>query len=223
VTVRLLVATRSEHKLGELRTLLHLPWLELVSLDEAGVEGEAVEDAATFRGNAIIKARFYCARSGLPTLADDSGVEVDALDGAPGIYTKRYAGEDATDEQNNAKLLAALDELPPDRRRARYRCVLAFLDPRSQPVGGRPWVMTRSGTLEGRIAGGPRGSAGFGYDPIFEPLTEPPGGRTVAQMSAEEKDRISHRGRAARSMARYLKKRYRRSAAEAEAGDQPGG
>lgn len=209
MTVRLLVATRSEHKLGELRTLLHLPWLELVSLDEAGVEGEAVEDAATFRGNAIIKARFYCTRSGMPTLADDSGVEVDALDGGPGVLTKRYAGDDATDDENNAKLLAALDDLPPERRRARYRCVLAFLDPRSQSVGGRPWVMTRSGTLEGRIADRPRGDAGFGYDPIFEPLTEPVGGRTVAQMTAEEKDRISHRGRAARSMARYLKKRYR--------------
>lgn len=209
MTVRLLVATRSEHKLGELRSLFHLPWLELVSLDEAGVEGEAVEDAATFRGNAIIKARFYCGLSGMPTLADDSGLEVDVLDGGPGVYTKRYAGEDATDEQNNAKLLGALDDLPPERRRARYRCVLAFLDPRSQLVGGRPWVMTRSGTLEGRIATGTRGTGGFGYDPLFEPLTEPAGGRTVAQMSQEEKDRISHRGRAARSMARYLKKRYR--------------
>jgi XTP/dITP diphosphohydrolase len=209
MTVRVLVATRSEHKLGELRTLLHLPWLELVSLDEIGVEGEAVEDAATFRGNAIIKARFYCGLAGMPTLADDSGVEVDALGGAPGVYTKRYAGEDATDAQNNAKLLAELADLPPERRRARYRCVLAFLDPRSQPVGGRPWVMTRSGTLEGRIALAPRGDGGFGYDPIFEPLIEPPGGRTVGQMTADEKDRISHRGRAARSMARYLKKRYR--------------
>ncbi|MET0771899.1 MAG: non-canonical purine NTP pyrophosphatase [Candidatus Limnocylindrales bacterium] len=209
MTVRLLVATRSEHKLGELRSLFHLPWLELVSLDEAGVEGEAVEDAATFRGNAIIKARFYCGLSGMPTLADDSGLEVDVLDGGPGVYTKRYAGEHATDEQNNAKLLGALDDLPPERRRARYRCVLAFLDPRSQLVGGRPWVMTRSGTLEGRIATGTRGTGGFGYDPLFEPLTEPAGGRTVAQMSQEEKDRISHRGRAARSMARYLKKRYR--------------
>lgn len=209
MTVRLLVATRSEHKLRELRTLLHLPWLELVSLDEAGVEGEAVEDAVTFRGNAIIKARYYCTRSGMPTLADDSGVEVDALDGGPGVLTKRYAGDDATDDQNNAKLLDALGDLPPERRRARYRCVLAFLDPRSQPVGGRPWVMTRSGTLEGRVALCPRGDGGFGYDPIFEPLTEPAGGRTVAQMTVEEKDRISHRGRAARSMARYLKKRYR--------------
>jgi XTP/dITP diphosphohydrolase len=209
VTVRLVVATRSEHKLGELRDLLHLPWLELVSLDEAGVEGEAVEDAATFRGNAILKARFYCALTGLPTLADDSGVEVDALDGGPGVLTKRYAGEHATDEQNNAKLLAELEGLPPERRRARYRCVLAFLDPRSQPVGGRPWVMTRSGTLEGRVALAPRGTGGFGYDPIFEPLNDLAAGRTVGEMTQDEKDRISHRGRAARSMARYLKKRYR--------------
>ncbi len=85
MTVRLLLATRSEHKLQELQALLHLPWLELVTLDEAGVVGEAVEDAATFRGNAIIKARFYCGLSGMPTLADDSGVEVDALGGAPGV------------------------------------------------------------------------------------------------------------------------------------------
>ena len=130
MTVRLLLATRSEHKLRELQTLLHLPWLELATLDEAGIEGDAIEDAATFRGNAIIKARFYCGLSGMPTLADDSGIEVDALGGGPGVYTKRYAGPDATDEQNNAKLLAELGDLPMERRRARYRCVLAFLDPR---------------------------------------------------------------------------------------------
>lgn len=208
MTVRLLVATRSEHKLQELRTLLHLSWLELVTLDDAGIMEEAVEDAATFRGNAILKARFYCGLSGLTTLADDSGIEVDALGGAPGVYTKRYAGPDATDEQNNEKLLTELGDLPVERRRARYRCVLAFLDPRSQPVGGRPWVMTRSGTLEGRIAFAPRGTGGFGYDPIFEPLSELGTGRTVGQMSAEEKNRISHRARAAHAMARYLRKRY---------------
>ncbi len=208
MTVRLLLATRSEHKLQELRALLHLPWLELVTLDEARVAGEAVEDATTFRGNAIIKARFYCELSGMPTLADDSGIEVDALGGAPGVYTRRFAGPDATDDENNAKLLKELGELPMERRRARYRCVLAFLDPRSQPVGGRPWVMTRSGTLEGRIAFGPRGNGGFGYDPIFEPLSELGSGRTVGNYSAEEKNRVSHRARAARAMARYLRKRY---------------
>ena len=95
-----------------------------------------------------------------------------------------------------------------ERRRARYRCVLAFLDPRSQLVGGRPWVMTRSGTLEGRIAFAPRGTGGFGYDPIFEPLSELGSGRTVGDYTADEKNRVSHRARAAHAMARYLKKRY---------------
>ena len=102
---RLLVATRSRHKLEELRALLHLPDVDLVSLDDLGIAEEAVEDAATFRGNAIAKARFYAGLAGLPTLADDSGLEVDALGGGPGVRTRRYAGPDATDERNNAKLL----------------------------------------------------------------------------------------------------------------------
>ena len=106
-------ATRSRHKLDELRALLHLPDVKLLSPDDLGIPDEAVEDAKTFRGNAEIKARFYAERSGLPTLADDSGLEVDALGGRPGVYTRRYAGPDATDAQNNAKLLRELDGLPP--------------------------------------------------------------------------------------------------------------
>jgi len=204
---RLVVATRSEHKLEELRALLRLPDLQLLGLADIGVEEEAVEDARTFRGNAILKARFYGERSGLPTLADDSGLEVDALGGQPGVRTKRYAGESATDAENNALLLAELGDLPPDRRTARYRCVLAFLDPRSRNAAERPWIVVRSGSFEGRVASHARGTGGFGYDPIFEPRTEPPGGRTVAQMSAEEKNRRSHRARAARAMARYLRAR----------------
>ena len=209
MTVRLLLATRSAHKLQELQTLLHLPWLELVTLDEAGVAGEAVEDAATFRGNAIIKARFYCGLAGMPTLADDSGVEVDALGGAPGVYTKRYAGPDATDEENNAKLLAELGDLPMERRRARYRCVLAFLDPRSQLVGGRPWVMTRSGTLEGRIAFAPHGTRRLWLRPHLRAARASwaAAGRW-ATTRPTRRTSVSHRARAARAMARYLKKRY---------------
>lgn len=203
----LLVATRSSHKLKELRALLRLPNARLVSLAEVGIEEEAVEDAPTLRGNAILKARFYAAMARLPTLADDSGVEVDALGGAPGVRTRRFAGESASDPDNNSKLLAELDDLPPRRRTARYRCVLAFLDPADRPRDGRPWVTTRSGTFEGRIATHARGSGGFGYDPIFEPATEPPGGRTVGQMSAEEKGRVSHRARACRAMARHLRTR----------------
>jgi XTP/dITP diphosphohydrolase len=199
----LLVATRSRHKLEELRALLDLPGVRLVSPDDVGIEGEPVEDGRTFRANALIKARFYADRSGLPTLADDSGLEVDALGGAPGVRTRRYAGEDATDEQNNARLLAELAGLPPERRGARYRCVLALLD----PAAPDDRMTVRTGTFRGRVAQAPRGTGGFGYDPIFEPATEPPGGRTVGQMSAAEKQRVSHRGRAARSIARALRER----------------
>jgi XTP/dITP diphosphohydrolase len=204
---RLLIATRSRHKLDELRALLHLNDTELVTLDAAGVTAEAIEDATSFRGNAIGKARFYAGLAGMPTLADDSGLEVDALGGRPGVHTRRYAGEHATDEENNARLLSELAGLPAERRTARYRCVLAFIDPDEQSAGERPWVVTRSGTFEGRIALRPDGTGGFGYDPIFEPATEPVGGRTVARLTPEDKNRRSHRGRAARAMARYLQTR----------------
>ncbi len=197
---RLLIATRSEHKLRELRELLGLGTGIVVSLDDVGVEGEPVEDGETFETNATIKAHFGADATGLPTLADDSGIEVDALDGAPGVRTRRYAGEDATDADNNAKLLAALDELPPERRGARYVCVLVLAVP------GEPLVYTR-GECRGRIATAPRGTGGFGYDPIFEPAAEPPGGRTFGEWSAREKHRISHRGRAAREMAPLLAER----------------
>lgn len=204
---RLLVATRSRHKLDELRALLHLPDVQLVSLDDLGIPDEATEDAKTFRGNAIAKARFYARITGLPTLADDSGVEVDALGGGPGVYTRRYAGPDATDADNNAKLLCELGDLPASRRGARYVCVLAYLEPAEAAPGERPWVVTRSGTFRGRIACELRGAGGFGYDPLFEPSSEPPGGRTVGQMTAEEKNRVSHRARASMAMARYLRTR----------------
>jgi XTP/dITP diphosphohydrolase len=194
----LLLATHSRHKLAELRGLLDLPRVTLTSPHDVGIADEPVEDARTLRGNALLKARFYARRSGLPTLADDSGLEVDALDGGPGVRTKRYAGPDATDADNNALLLRELDGLPPERRGARYRCVLVFLEgPVAVPV-------VRSGSFRGRIATTPRGTGGFGYDPIFEPDGEPPGGRTVGLLTQGEKDRLSHRGKAARAMARYL-------------------
>jgi XTP/dITP diphosphohydrolase len=201
---RVLVATRSGHKLRELRELLHPDRAQLVSLDELGITGEVEEHGATFAANARQKARAYARLSGLPTLADDSGIEVDALDGWPGVRTRRYAGDNATDEENNAKLLEALHGLPHDRRRARYVCVLALAlpDP-AGPRGGIPVIETR-GTCRGRIATEPRGAGGFGYDPIFEPLSEPPGGRTLGLWSAAEKHEISHRSRSARRMAPLL-------------------
>jgi XTP/dITP diphosphohydrolase len=202
---QLLVATRSGHKLRELRDLLALDQAELVSLDDVGAEGEPDETGATFEANAALKARHYARLTGLPTLADDSGLEVDALGGGPGVRTKRYSGPDATDASNNAKLLRELDGLPPERRGARYVCVLAFARPdRPGPRGGLA-VRSVRGTFRGRIAASPKGDGGFGYDPIFEPAGELPGGRTVGQMPAEEKNRRSHRAAAARRMGPILR------------------
>jgi len=203
---RLLVATRSRHKLRELEELLSLPaGVELVSPDDVGIEGEPDETGTTFETNARIKARWYAARSGLPTLADDSGLEVDALDGRPGVYSRRYAGPDATDAGNNDRLLLELGSLPADRRGARYVCVLALALPRDAGPRGGLRVLTRRGTCRGRIATGPRGDGGFGYDPLFEPEQEPVGGRTLGEWSAAEKHAISHRSRAAQRMAPVLR------------------
>ena len=203
---RLLVATHSAHKLAELRDLLALEHADLVSLDDLGIDDDPEETGESFATNARIKARAGARRTGLPTLADDSGIEVDALDGGPGVRTRRYAGPSATDADNNAKLLAALAGQPPERRGARYVCVLALALP-AAAAGSRDAVPTRvvRGTARGRIATAPRGTGGFGYDPIFEPAGEPPGGRTFGQWSADEKNAVSHRGRAARRMAPILR------------------
>ena len=202
---RLVIATRSEHKLRELAELLELERAALLTLDDLGVPGEPVEDGATFEANARIKARFAVEATGLPSLADDSGIEVEELDGGPGVLTRRYAGPHATDERNNTKLLAALRGLPPERRAARYVCVLALALPEQRgPRGGRPMILRR-GTCRGRIATSPRGTGGFGYDPIFEPAAEPPGGRTLGLYTTSEKHAISHRARAARRMLPVLR------------------
>ena len=171
--------------------------------DDGGAR-EPVEDGVTFEANAALKARFAARATGLPSLADDSGLEVDALAGAPGVRSRRYAGEEATDAENNARLLRALSGVPPERRTARYVCVLALALPdRSGPRGGLPLTLRR-GVTRGRIATEERGREGFGYDPLFEPAGEPPGGRTFGQWTAEAKHRVSHRGRAARRMRHVL-------------------
>jgi XTP/dITP diphosphohydrolase len=191
---RLLVATGSRHKFRELLELLGLPRTELLSLADVGLADSADETGASFEANATIKALHYAELSGLPTLADDSGLEVDALGGRPGVWTRRYAGPEATDEQNNAKLLSELAAIgDPTKRTARYRCVLVL-------AGDGDVLEVTHGTFEGRIAFSPRGTGGFGYDPIFEPLSEPAGGRTVGQMGAAEKNSMSHRANAARAM-----------------------
>ena len=193
------------HKVGELRVLLQIERADLLTLDDLGVEGDVDETGATFEANARLKARFAARATGLPALADDSGIEVDALDGGPGVRTRRYAGDGATDPENNAKLLDALSGLPPERRGARYVCALALALPSQRgPRGGLPVTVVR-GTCRGRIATAPRGNGGFGYDPIFEPRSEPPGGRTLGEWSADEKNAISHRAAAARRMSPILR------------------
>ena len=190
---RLLIATGSAHKLGELAAMLNLPNTDLLSLADVELSDTADETGATFEENATIKALHYAQLSGLPTLADDSGIEVDALAGRPGVHTRRYAGPDATDEDNNRKLLDEMAGFGSGRRTARYRCVLVLAE------DGRVAEVAR-GVFEGRIATEPDGSYGFGYDPIFEPSTEPVGGLTVGQMPPEAKNRISHRAKAALDM-----------------------
>lgn len=190
---RLLFATRNRGKLAELRALVAPHGIEVDSLDDVDAPGEVEEDGETFTANAEKKARAALAATGLPALADDSGLEVDALDGAPGVRSARYAGPGQDDAANNAKLLAALASVPDARRTARFRCALAFVD-----AAGT--LTVAEGTLEGRIGQAPRGAGGFGYDPLF--LL--PDGRTLAELSAAEKNAISHRGQALRKMAPHL-------------------
>jgi XTP/dITP diphosphohydrolase len=191
---KLLFATRNRGKLAELHALVAPYGLEVVSLHDLSDMAEVDEDQPTFAGNAEKKARAAMATTGLPSLADDSGLEVDALGGAPGVLSARYAGPGHDDDANNDKLLDALRGIPPERRTARFRCVLALVD----QTGA---VQTTSGTLEGRIADAPRGTHGFGYDPLF---LVGDGSRTLAELPAAEKNRISHRAQAMREMAAKL-------------------
>lgn len=194
---KLLIATRNRGKLRELKTLLAGCPFNLVSLDDVGVAEDVAETGSTLEKNAILKATTYARLSGLPTLADDSGLEVDALGGEPGPLSSRYAGEGATDAQRIAFLLKKLQNIPEELWTARFRCVIALAWP-SEPVE------LYTGECHGRITRHPRGTNGFGYDPVF---LLPELGRTMAELSAEEKDRISHRGIAARKAAAALRQR----------------
>jgi XTP/dITP diphosphohydrolase len=199
---RLLLATSSQKKLAELRSIFAGLPLSLLTLRDAGVEMEVEETGETFRDNAALKAEQYARAAGLPALADDSGLEVDALGGDPGVRSARYAGPDATDDDRIALVLGALDALPDAPRSARFRCVMALADPERL-------IDTVEGVCEGTIAAAPRGSNGFGYDPIF---LLPDLGRTMAELTAAEKDALSHRGRAGRA-ARPLLERWLLAAA----------
>jgi XTP/dITP diphosphohydrolase len=202
--VKILAATRSHGKQEEIGRILRPAGLEIVFPDDIwlreSTEDDALEAADTFEGNARKKAEYFVRLSSLPTLADDSGLEVLALGGAPGVRSKRWAGVSGTpaevDAGNNAELLRRLDGLPEVQRAARYRCVLVFL----RTAGAVPLVCY--GDCTGRILEAPRGTGGFGYDPLFfsDEL-----GKTFGEASAEEKDAVSHRARALRAFAHALK------------------
>jgi XTP/dITP diphosphohydrolase len=187
---RVVLASGNAGKLREFSELLSGTGLVLVRQSELGIEPPP-ETGATFLDNALIKARNAARLSGLAAIADDSGIEVDALDGAPGVYSARYSGEGASDAANLAKLLAALDDVSDPHRGARYRCVVVFVEHADDP---RPLV--GEGTWEGRIIRDRRGSGGFGYDPSFVPAGDT---RTVAEMPQDEKNFKSHRGIALRA------------------------
>lgn len=183
------LATNNAHKVSEIATALDFPGWELKTLRELGIESDPAEDADSFEGNARIKAQAaHEASGGMAALADDSGLVVDALDGAPGVYSSRYAGEDATDTDNNAKLLTELADVPDGERTARFACTLVFIDEDGSEI-------TAYGTVEGRIGREGRGGNGFGYDPLFLPDVFADG-RTLAEALPEEKNAVSHRGNA---------------------------
>lgn len=183
---RVVVATQNAGKVREFAALLAGTGWALVTAREAGVETLPAETGTTFAENAALKARAVAAATGLPALADDSGLVVDALGGAPGVYSARYGGPGLTDADRTRRLLEALRDIPDDRRTARFVAVLALAHPDGT-------LRTAEGVMEGRIARAPRGEHGFGYDPIFIATGET---RTTAEMPEAEKNRISHRARA---------------------------
>jgi len=194
---RLVVATANPGKLRELEALLEGLVGELVPQAALGI-GPVEETESSFEGNALLKARHAARLARAAALADDSGLEVDALDGRPGVYSARYAGADATDEANNRKLVAELAGVP-EPRRARYRCVIALVRGPDDPA-----PLLAAGAWEGRIAPAPRGTGGFGYDPLF---LVGEGARTAAELPAGEKNRVSHRALALRSLLAALRTR----------------
>ncbi|MDR3592397.1 MAG: XTP/dITP diphosphatase [Negativicutes bacterium] len=188
------VASGNKGKVAEIAASLEVLSVRVLSLEEAGAVAEAEENGQTFEANAVLKATHYSLLTGKPCLADDSGLEVDALHGAPGVYSARYAGEGVGEAACNSKLLAELAAVPPALRSARFRCVLAYVAPEGV-------LLTAEGSCEGEILCEPRGEGGFGYDPLFY---LPSLGKSMAELSLAEKNAVSHRGQALRNMTTKL-------------------
>jgi XTP/dITP diphosphohydrolase len=195
--LKLVLATANAGKQRELDALLAPLGFETMLQSALGIDSIA-ETGATFEANALLKARHAASRARLPALADDSGLEVDALDGRPGVWSARYAGAAASDADNNARLLSELADIPPERRAARYRCVLVLVR-----TAGDTAPLIASGRWEGRIATRPAGSGGFGYDPLFVPEGHD---ATAAELPAERKNALSHRARALAALLAQLER-----------------
>lgn len=192
--IEIVVATGNKGKVAEIAAALATLPVKILSLGDLDAVPEAVENGETFEANAVLKATHYSLHTGKPCLADDSGLEVDALHDAPGVYSARYSGEGATDAANNEKLLAELAAMPAEERTARFRCVLAYVAPEGI-------LLTADGSCEGIILSEPRGEGGFGYDPLFYlPALD----KTLSEISIAEKNAVSHRGQALRNMATKL-------------------
>ncbi len=191
-----IIATHNMKKRNELARILEPLGLRVFTADQLGLTLTDVEETGeTFAENARLKSRSGCAESGLPCIADDSGLQVDALGGAPGVYSARFAGEHGNDAKNNELLLQKLKDVPEDKRTARFVSTVCCTYPNGEEI----FV---TGVCEGRIGYAPKGEGGFGYDPLFMV-----GGKSFAEMTAEEKDKISHRGNALRALARELAER----------------
>ena len=192
---RVFLASRTGTKIEEMRRILdeHLPGIEVLGLDAVVAYAEPVEDEPTFEGNALLKARAGLAATGLPSIADDSGLCVDALNGMPGVLSARWSGQPKSDERNNRLLLDQLHDVPDERRAAQFRCAVAFCHPDGTEA-------LAEGVMPGRVIRELRGEGGFGYDVLFVP-DEQDGDLTSAEMNAEAKDAISHRGQSLRALA----------------------
>jgi XTP/dITP diphosphohydrolase len=192
---KIILASNNAGKIREINELLGQHHVNVLP-QKTFTTQEAVEDGLSFVENAIKKARFAASVSGLPAIADDSGIEVDALHGAPGIYSARYAGENASDRQNVEKLLDAMQDVPEEKRTARFQCVMVFMQHEHDPT---PLIC--QGTWEGRILKTPQGENGFGYDPVF---FVPEDNCSAAQLSPDRKNQLSHRGKALRQLVKAL-------------------
>lgn len=198
--MRVVLASSNSGKLRELASLLAAFGLDLIAQSSLGVETPP-ETGETFAANALLKARHAAAATHFPALADDSGIEVDALGGRPGIYSARYAGEGASDQDNVRKMLGELRDVAAERRTARYQCVIAFVSTAADPE-----PILASGTWEGTLIREPRGLGGFGYDPIFVPRGFD---RTAAELDAAQKNSLSHRGQALATLVTQLQNRHK--------------